>query len=164
MKPILILGLGNPLQGDDGVGCRVAQELEQGTLEQRTLPDDVEVMDGGTPGIGLLNLFEGRECVIIVDAAEMGRAPGEVVRFRPEDVTLTGSAQRFSLHRSGVADALALARALKLTLPEIVVFGVQPKRVDWNDSLSPEVQAAMPRVIDAVLKQVIVGQDDILLS
>ena len=157
MKPILILGLGNPLQGDDGIGCRVAQELEQ-----RVLPDDVQVMDGGKPGIGLLNLFEGRKRVIIVDAAEMGREPGEVVRFRPEDVTLTGSAQRFSLHRSGVADALALARELKLTLPEIVVFGVQPKRVDWNDGLSPEVQAAMPQVIDAVLKQITVGQDAIL--
>ena len=148
VKPVLILGLGNPLQGDDGVGCRVAQELEG-----RRLPEDVEVMDGGTPGVGLLNLFEGRQRVIIVDAAEMGKAPGEVVRFRPEDVTLTGSAQRFSLHRSGVADALALAGQLKLALPEIIVFGVQPKRVDWHDGLSPEVQAAVPEVINAVLNE-----------
>ncbi len=148
LKPVLILGLGNPLQGDDGVGCRVAQELEG-----RTLPDDVEVMDGGTPGVGLLNLFQGRLRVIIVDAAEMGLAAGSVVRFRPKDVTLTGSAQRFSLHRSGVADALALASELKLALPEIVVFGVQPERVDWNDSLSPQVQAAVPQVIEAVLNE-----------
>ena len=148
VKPVLILGLGNPLQGDDGVGCRVAQELEG-----HTLPDEVEVMDGGTPGVGLLNLFEGRQRVIIVDAAEMGQAAGSVVRFRPEDVTLTGSAQRFSLHRSGVADALALASELKLALPEIVVFGVQPECVDWNDSLSPHVQAAVPQVIQAVLNE-----------
>jgi hydrogenase maturation protease len=146
-KPILILGLGNPLQGDDGVGCRVAQ-----ALEQHTLPDDVEVMDGGTPGVGLVNLWEGRQRVIIVDAAEMGQAPGSVVRFRPEDVKLTGSAQRFSLHRSGVADALALARELNLALPEIVVFGVQPARVDWSQSLSPEVQAAVPQVIEAIIE------------
>jgi hydrogenase maturation protease len=149
MKPILILGLGNPLQGDDGIGCRVAQELEQ-----QALPDDVEVMDGGTPGVGLLNLFEGRRRVILIDAAEMGRAPGEVVRFRPEDVTLTGSAQRFSLHRSGIADALALADALKLTLPELIVFGVQPERVNWGEGLSPSVQAAAPSLIGSVLNQV----------
>ena len=148
VKPVLILGLGNPLQGDDGVGCRVAQELEE-----RTLPDDVEVMDGGTPGVGLLNLFEGRQRVIIVDAAEMGHAAGSVVRFRPKDVTLTGSAQRFSLHRSGVADALALASELKLALPEIVVFGVQTERADWNDGLSPKVEAAVPQVIEAVLNE-----------
>jgi hydrogenase maturation protease len=147
MKPILILGLGNPLQGDDGVGCRVAQELEQ-----HTLPDDVEVMDGGTPGVGLVNLLEGRRRVIIVDAAEMGRAPGSVVRFRPEDVTLTGSAQRFSLHRSGVADALALARELNLALPEIVVFGVQPEQVGWSQSLSLQVQAAVTQVVRAVIE------------
>ena len=149
VKPVLILGLGNPLQGDDGVGCRVVQELEE-----RTLPDDVEVMDGGVPGVGLLNLFEGRRRVIIVDAAEMGQAAGSVVRFRPEDVILTGSGRRFSLHRSGVADALALASELKLALPEIVVFGVQTERVDWNDSLSPKVTAAVPHVIEAVLNEV----------
>jgi hydrogenase maturation protease len=152
MKPILILGLGNPLQGDDGVGCYVVQKLEQ-----RTLPDDVEVMDGGTPGIGLLNLFEGRQRVIIIDAAEMGQAPGEVVRFQPAEVTLTGPTQRFSLHRSGVADALALARALNLVLPDIVVLGVQPAHVGWGESLSPQVQAAADRVIGAVLREASVG-------
>lgn len=152
MKPILILGLGNPLQGDDGVGCRVAQELEA-----RTLPDNVDVIDGGTPGIGLLNLFEGRRRVIIVDAVEMGKAPGEVARFRPEDVTLTGSAERFSLHRSGVADALALASELKLALPDIIVFGIQPAQVGWGDQLSLHVQAAVEKVIDAI-----VGPDNIL--
>lgn len=150
MRPILILGLGNLLQGDDGIGCRVAQELER-----RTLPDGVEVIDGGTPGVGLLNLFEGRERVIIIDAAEMGLEPGAFKRFEPQDVILTGSAQRFSLHRSGVADALALARELKLTLPEIVVFGVQPAFVDWSDASSPPVQAAVPGIIDAVMKEVI---------
>lgn len=149
MKPTLVLGLGNPLQGDDGVGCRVAQ-----TLEGQVLPDDVEVMDGGTPGVGLLNLFDGRDRVIVVDAAEMQREPGTVVRFRPEDVSLTGSNQRFSLHRSGVADALSLAGALKLKLPEIVVFGVQPSRVEWTEALSPPVEAAVPRVIQAVLNTV----------
>lgn len=148
MKPILILGLGNPLQGDDGVGCRVAQELEK-----RELPNDVEVMDGGTPGVGLLNFLAGRKWVIIVDAAEMGIAVGEFRRFTPEQVVLTGSAQRFSLHRSGVADALALADELKIKLPEIIFFGVQPARVEWRDALSPPVQAAVPRVIDAILNE-----------
>jgi len=149
MKRTLILGLGNPLQGDDGIGCRVVQELEK-----RNLPDDVEVMDGGTPGIGLLNLFERRDRVIIIDAAEMGLEPGEFRCFAPDDITLTGSTQRFSLHRSGVADALALARELKIELPPIVFFGVQPASVEWRDGLAPPVQRALPQVIEAVLKQV----------
>ncbi len=148
MKLILILGLGNPLQGDDGIGCRVAQELEK-----RELPNDVEVMDGGTPGVGLLNFFEGRKRVIIVDAAEMGIAPGEFRRFTPHEITLTGSQERFSLHRSGVADALALAHELKIELPEIIFCGVQPASVEWRDALSPQVQAAVPRVIGAILNE-----------
>ncbi len=149
MKPTLILGLGNPLQADDGIGCRAAEQLEKCTL-----PDNVQVLDGGTPGVGLVNLFEGRERVIIIDAAEMGREPGTVVRFQPEDVALTGSIDRVSLHRSGVADALNLARALSIELPEIVVFGVQPARVEWDAALSPAAQAAIPHLIDAVLTEI----------
>ncbi len=176
MRPTLILGLGNPLQGDDGVGCRVVEELfvvrdeaqfaesrparaktalrkERCVPDYERMPDDVEVMDGGTPGVGLLNFFEGRTRVIIIDAAEMGVAPGEYRRFTPQEVTLTGSRDRFSLHRSGVADALALARELKMQLPEIIFFGVQPASVEWNDQLSPQVQAALPRVIEAILNE-----------
>jgi hydrogenase maturation protease len=147
-RTVLVLGLGNPLQADDGVGCRVIE-----ALEGRELPTGVEVLDAGTPGVGLINLLEGRQRAIIVDAAEMGRQPGEVVRFRPEDVTLTGSTDRFSLHRTAVADALALAHALNLALPEIVVFGVQPGYVGWRDELSPEVAAAIPGLVDAILEQ-----------
>jgi hydrogenase maturation protease len=149
MKPTLILGLGNLLQCDDGVGCRVAQELERCAL-----PDEVEVIDAGTPGVGLLNLFEGRQRVIIIDAAEMEFAPGVFKRFGIQDVLLTGSTQRISLHRTGIADSLALARELKIKLPEIVFFGVQPALIDWKDGLSPQVLAAMPKVVEAVLREI----------
>ena len=148
VKPILILGLGNPLRGDDGVGCRVVEAL---SLE--ALPPQVEAMDGGTPGIGLLHLIEGRRRVILVDAAEMGRPPGSVARFLPGDVRLAVSAEGVSLHHSGVAETLALARALNLALPDLVVFGVQPTRVNWDPDLSPEVRAAVAQVVQAVLQE-----------
>ncbi|MEW6364101.1 MAG: hydrogenase maturation protease [Acidobacteriota bacterium] len=148
MKPILILGLGNPLQGDDGVGCRVIE-----ALQQETLPDGVEAMDGGTPGVGLVHLLEGRRCVFLVDAAEMGQAPGTVVRLRPEELSLTSPQQQFSLHRAGVAEALALAHAVKMSLPEVVVFGVQPSRVGWGMGLSPQVEAAVGPVVEALLNE-----------
>ncbi len=149
MKPILILGLGNLLQGDDGIGCRIAQ-----ALEARELPNTVEVLDAGTPGIGLLNLLEGRMRAILVDAAEMNLAPGAWRRFEAQAVTLTGAKERFSLHRTGVVNALALARELNLAVPPIVFFGVQPARVEWSEELSPPVQAALPQVIAAVLQEV----------
>lgn len=149
MKRTLILGLGNLLQCDDGVGCRIAQELER-----QALPDHVEVIDGGTPGVGLLNLLEGRTRVIIIDAAEMGLNPGEFKRFGADQVLLTGSAKRISLHRTGIADTLALARELKMKLPEIIFFGVQPALIDWQDGLSPQVQEAIPQIIEAITKEI----------
>jgi hydrogenase maturation protease len=148
VKPILVLGLGNPLQRDDGVGTRVIEELER-----RELSPHVQVMDGGTPGVGLIHLMEGYAHVVIVDAAEMGRPPGEIVRFRAKDVMLTGSSARFSLHRSGVADALALAQSLNISLPEIVVYGVQPAHVDWGEELSAEVAAAIPTLVEAIVQE-----------
>lgn len=149
MRPILILGLGNPLQGDDGIGCRAIE-----ALQLHALPETVEAVDGGTPGIGLIHLLEGRTRAIVVDAAEMGRPPGTVVRFRPDEVRLTGAAERFSLHRSAVSDALALAGALNLPLPEIVFFGVQPASVGWEATLSPSVAAAMPELVKAILSEI----------
>ncbi len=149
IRPVLVLGLGNPLQGDDGVGCQAIE-----VLRQLALPDMVEVVDGGTPGIGLIHLLEGRSRAILVDAAEMGRAPGAVVRFRPDEVTLTGATERFSLHRSAVSDALALAAALNLPLPEIVFFGVQPARVEWDTALSPAVADALPGLVQVILSEI----------
>ncbi|GEM_PF-72672 len=149
IRPVLVLGLGNPLQGDDGVGCRAIE-----ALQQYTLPETVETLDGGTPGIGLLHLLEGRRRAILVDAAEMGQPAGTIVRFRAADVTLAGAAERLSLHRTAVADALALAEALTLSLPDIVFFGVQPERVGWGQDLSPKVAAAVPQVVQAILHEI----------
>ncbi len=148
MRSTLILGLGNPLQGDDGIGCRVVE-----ALAARDLPADVEVMDGGTPGIGLIHLLEGRRRAILIDAAEMGRPPGTVACFRPAEVELTGAAGRFSLHRTAVADALALAAALNLALPEIIVYGVQPGRVGWGEELSTEVASAIPTLVERIMAE-----------
>jgi len=145
----LVLGLGNPLRGDDGVGPRVVAELLR-----RGLPDGVAAVDGGTGGLDLLHLLEGWEHAIIVDAAELGRKPGEFLRFTPEEAHLVGSLVSLSSHTAGLADALALARALGQTLPDIVIYGVQPERMDWQEGLSPAVEGALPEVVAAVVQDV----------
>jgi hydrogenase maturation protease len=144
---VLILGLGNLLRGDDGVGCRLVEELAR-----RELSPDVQVLDGGTAGLGLLDLMEGWERVIIVDAVEMGRKPGEFLRFIPADVWLASTPDHFSLHHAGLHEVLALADALGRALPEIVIFGVQPSDLGWGAGLSPAVEAALPALADAVLE------------
>jgi hydrogenase maturation protease len=145
-KRCLILGLGNPLRGDDGVGPRAVAELLR-----RGLPHGVEAVDGGTGGLDLLHLLEGWERAIIVDAAMLGRNPGEFLRFTPEEAHLVGSLVSLSSHTGGLADALALARALGRELPDIVIYGVQPERMDWEEGLSPAVEAAVPRLVEEIL-------------
>jgi hydrogenase maturation protease len=146
---VLVIGLGNPLRRDDGVGCRVAE-----VLMRQDLPPNVEVLDGGAIGLELLDLMEGRERVILVDAAEMGRKPGEFVRFTPDDAFLSSESDSFSFHRAGLADVLALADALGRTVPKVVVFGVQPEEVGWKEGLSPAVEAVLSPLTDAVLNEI----------
>ena len=147
-RPVLVLGLGNPLRGDDGVGPRVVKELAR-----RGLPEGVTTLDGGTGGLNLLPMLEGWERVIVVDAAEMGRRPGEFVRFIPSDVRLASALDSFSLHHAGLSEVLALADALDRSLPELIIFGVQPADVGWGEGLSLAVERTLPALIDAVIAE-----------
>ncbi len=141
-----IIGLGNPLRGDDGVGPHLVE-----LLQRRGLPEGVTAIDGGTGGIGLLELLAGWERVVLVDAAEVGCAPGQFVRFTPDQARWDETQDMASLHQAGLAEVLALARALQRPLPPMVIFGVQPERLDWGEGLSPAVEAALPALADAVL-------------
>ena len=149
LPPTLIIGLGNTLRGDDGVGvCLVKM------LARQTLPDGVEVFDGGTQGLGIVNLMEGRRRVILVDAADVGKTPGQFMRLTLNEVSLSGYDQHLSLHAAGLRDALLLAQALKVLPDEVVIFGVQPANLDWVSILSPEVEATLPNLVTAVLAEI----------
>ena len=144
----LILGLGNALRGDDGIGPAVIE-----WLDQQTLPAEVEAVDGGTAGLGVVSTLMGRERAIIVDAANVERAPGEWVRFTPDVAQLKDNATTLSLHSAGLAEALALGAALNVLPPTIIIYGVQPQSLDWSPQLSVEVQAAVTAVGQAILRE-----------
>ena len=148
----LIVGLGNPLRGDDGIGTRVIQ-----MLVAETLPGGVEVVEGGTQGLGLVSLMEGWRRVILVDAANVGQPPGGFVRFTPQEARLLGGDQHISIHNAGLRDALLLAETLDLLPDEIVIYGMQPANIDWDSSLSPEVEATMPELVKAILDELGTG-------
>jgi len=123
-------------------------------LNRRGLPEGVVALDGGTGGFDLLNVLEGWERVIIVDAAEIGQEPGQFVRFAPNEIRPAGATDVLSLHHAGLAEALALAEALGQPLPEITILGVQPAMMEWGEGLSPAVEATLPDLVDAVLEYV----------
>jgi len=150
----LILGLGNALRGDDGIGPAVIE-----WLDQQTLPAEVEAVDGGTAGLDIVSTLMGHARAIIVDAAHIGRAPGAWMRFTSDVARLKENDTTLSLHSAGLAEALALGAALNVLPREIILYGVQPKSVDWLPQLSAEVQAAVPEVGQAILREIEVMRD-----
>jgi len=147
-KPFVILGLGNVLLGDEGVGVRVVE-----ALGKRTLPSWVEVISGGVAGHRLIEWLEGAHKAVIVDAAKMRKPPGTVVRFRPEEATSRLVSRRLSLHEGDLLGTLKLAESLGIRPQEVVVYGVQPARMDTSMRLSPEVLRAVPDVVERVLDE-----------
>ncbi len=146
MKRVLILGLGNPLLGDEGVGLRVIE-----ALKALVLPEGVAVVEGGTAGLGLLALMEGYQRVIAVDAADMGHPPGSVLRFTPAEVEFERVEGPLSLHQVGLAEVLALAEALQVAPAGLVIVGIQPGCLEVAAGLSAEVEGAIPRAVELIL-------------
>ncbi len=149
-KPLRIIGVGSPLMGDDGLGIVAAERLAA-----MDWPAGVEVVDGGTGGLTLLDLLAGARGVILLDAVAMGAAPGTLRRFAAADLAdLPAQAPGLSLHGGGLGEVLALARELG-ELPPLVLFGVEPASVELRIGLSPAVAAALEDLLAAVCEELI---------
>jgi len=139
-----VLGIGNVLLRDEGVGCHVVQALEGIPLP------DVKIIDGGTcPDV--VGLLEDADKLIIVDVVKGGGMPGQIYRFRLEDITLEQK-PFLSRHDMGLVDNLMLLK-LWHSIGETVVIGVEPKEMEWGLELSPELQGKIPQIIDAILAE-----------
>lgn len=143
----VVIGLGNPLMGDDGFGLAALARLREWTL-----PDDVVLEDGGTWGLNLLPIVESTGRVLFLDAVRVGAAPGT-------DVMLVGDAiprrlsTKLSPHQVDLREVLALA-AWRGALPdEVVAIGVEPAYVDLGDTLSPVVAARLDEVVAMAVAQ-----------
>jgi len=151
---ILVVGLGNPVRGDDGVGWRVVEALEErlaamGPAEPGVEPELDRLAVGG---LSLMERLVGYRRAILVDALEEGLAPGTVT-CRPLDELTGGPAAHLdSSHDASLAAALAAGAALGATLPsEITVVGVEIRDVDaFSDRLSPAVEAAVPAAVEVL--------------
>jgi len=139
-----VVGVGNVLLKDEGIGCHVVQALREADLP------DVEIIDGGT-SLDALQLCEDVDKLIIVDAVRGGGTPGQIYRFRPEDITLEEE-PILLLHDMSFVDSLKLMR-LWHNIGEAIIIGIEPRDIGWGLELSPELQEKVPRVVDAVLAE-----------
>src|SRR5438477_10738602 len=147
-KPVVVIGLGNPLMGDDGLGLAAVDELRTGYA----LPPEVELVDGGTWGMNLLPVIEDAGELILIDAIDVGAAPGTFVRL--EHARLPRYlATKISPHQVDVRDVLALAE-LRGTLPaDTVALGLQPDSVELRNSLSDVVRCRVDTLARAVVEE-----------
>lgn len=144
----LVLGIGNLLLGDEGVGVHVAQRLQR-----LRLPPDVEAVDGGTAGFELARFFAAKEKAIIVDAILADAEPGEVYRIPAEQLTLRVR-PHYSAHYNGLHELLDYARRTMPSLT-VVIFGIVPKTTTTSTmTLSEEVERSVADVIPLILKEV----------
>lgn len=144
---ILVLALGNPLRGDDGVGSAVLTSLR----DTAVFPPHITLIDGGTPGLETALTLQGYDKVIVIDAANLGESPGTWRRFSLAEANLVQQAQmNGTLHDAGFAEAVALGAALDILPPEIIVYGVQPEVIEWEMGLSTAVQAAVPEICQEI--------------
>jgi hydrogenase maturation protease len=143
---ILVLGLGNILLSDEGIGVWVAESLRR----EFEFPPDVAVLEGGTLGLDLLPRLDGVERLLLIDAVRLGRAPGDVVRLEGDEVPAVLDV-KVSPHQVGVQDLLAAARLMGSEPPHVVLWGMQPERLDPGTGFSARVKDALPRIETAVL-------------
>lgn len=147
--PLLVLGIGNVLLGDDGVGVHVVHELErQAERGDIVLPRDTRPVDGGTLGLDLLPLLDEARAIVLVDAADLGAAAGTVTVLRSRALRTGGSGARSALP-TGLGDLLTAARLADVLPAAVSLVAVEPREIAAGLNLSAAVRAALPAAVAA---------------
>jgi hydrogenase maturation protease len=147
--PIRILGIGNILMGDDGLGPYVIQML----MSRFDFPDHVELVDGGTPGLDFLPYISHARSVIVLDTVSSKGNPGEIKIYRDREIIGSAPPPRMSPHQPGLRESLMATELTDASPQEMVLIGVVPETVEQGTTLSPPVQSAVQNVIDTVLEE-----------
>lgn len=143
----LVLGLGNTLLSDEGIGVHVIRRLQQDS----GLDAGVTCMDGGTLSFTLAGSIESTDRLIVVDATELDAAPGTVQVYENEDMDeFIGSNRKRSVHEVSLLDLLAIARLTDSLPRRRALVGIQPQHVDWGDTPTEAVQAAIGPACSAI--------------
>jgi hydrogenase maturation protease len=150
---IKIIGCGNTIAGNDGLGIRVIQELKS-----LTLPEDVELIEGGINGLDLLEYFMNTDRVIIIDAVILGDLPGTIYRLSLSEIEGMSKISITSLHQFGIAETVAIGMKLypESMCSNIILIGVEIGKIEHSicEELSPEIINILPEVKNIIVKEI----------
>ena len=148
---VVIVGVGNPLARDEGLGPLAVERLAR-----RRLTEAVEVIDAGTDLLAVIGEVAGAERVILIDAVQAGAEPGTIHRFTLEELLekAADEPEWRSAHDLTVVGAVRLAEAAGIRLPPTIVFGVEAGEVALGEGLTPAVEAALDGLIETVLAEI----------
>ena len=157
---VLILGIGNILLKDEGLGVHVAHELQK-----YDLPSNVDIIDGGTAGLDILLSQEGLYKLVVIDAIRTGKEPGTIYKTRysrssfldsrsSPSIEYPASSIQISLHQVGLLDALDATEKMNCAPKEVTVIGVEPGQISLGLELTEPVKQSIPEVIKQVLEEI----------
>ena len=144
----LVLGVGNLLLSDEAAGLRVVEKL----VTAYDVPEEVQVLDGGTLGLDLLYYLEGIENLLIVDAVEMGKEPGTLIRMEGDEIPSFLSV-KMSPHQIGIPDMLFAAKLRDLYPRRLVLWGIQPGSLEMSLELTPPVAAQIDVLVEKSIEE-----------
>lgn len=145
---VIVLGLGNILLSDEGVGVRVVETLQR----RHRFPAEVELIDGGTSAMDLMDTLASCDHLIVVDAVKTGAPVGTVVRLAGEEVPAFFR-MRISPHQLGLSEVLATLMLLEEAPGSVTVIGVVPQSLETSLDLTPLIQERVPVLCDMVLAE-----------
>lgn len=153
VKPTIVVGLGNPLMADEGIGTVLVEELTKLAQDGKLPSENIEYYDGGCGGMYLLHTIAERKKAILIDCCLMGTEPGTIRRFTPDDVNSVKKMAHLSLHEVDILKVIELARQIGQCPDEIVIFGIEPVSIKPQMHLNEAIEARLDDYIAEIRKE-----------
>lgn len=145
---IALIGLGNILLKDEGVGVHAANTIKQ----RYAFSPNVEIIDGGTMGLDLLSIFEGLDKVLIVDAVDFGKDPGYIRIIENDDIPSVLNS-KLSVHHISLPDVLFAAKLMDVSPPEVCLIGIQPESLDVGLDMTDRISSKLDELMEMIIKK-----------
>ncbi len=146
MHEVAIIGIGNLLQKDDGIGVHVINQMQA-----EALPTHVRLVDGGTAIFNMLSYFRDYKKIIIIDAVEGGMEPGTIYKIKPEKIS-SSSMKNSSLHSVGILELIKLVNQMG-QFPEVLICGIEPQEIKLGLEMTELIQSKIPEVIKLIKQE-----------